>query len=91
MIQFHLTPDSSLSDVPIERDHTEPFGKLSPINFDFAQVTPQPVSFQIKFKHDMPKHLQISRDLMRGALKNGAVYRVVTVAYIKVIVEYIGL
>lgn len=85
-----MVPDSSLNDVPIESDHIEPFGKLSPINFDYAKVSPQPLSFQILFKGDLPKRLLINEDLMKGALKNGAVYRVVTVAYIKVIQVHIS-
>lgn len=85
MVQFHLIPDSSRSDVPIERDYIEPFGKFSPINFNLAQLSPEPLSFQLEFKKDLPKRLQINGELLKGALKSGAVYRVVTVAYMKVI------
>ena len=83
-IQFHLIPDSSLTDVPIETDHIDPFGKLSPISYELAKVSPQPLSFQMIFSGDLPKEIIINADLMEGALKNAKIYRVVTVAFTKV-------
>jgi len=51
---------------------------------EYARVSNQPLSFQILFKRNLPERIHIDQDLMSGALKNGAVYRVVVVPYVQV-------
>ena len=75
-----------LSELPvIDRDLTEPFGKLSPVTLEYAQkVSQQPISFQVSYGNDLPSFIEFDEHLMGGALKNGAIYRVVTVVFTKV-------
>ncbi len=67
---------------------TDPFGGLAPANMEYAKVSQHPLSFQIFFQSTLPKHIHIDHDLMEGALKNGAVYRVVVVPYVQVSLAY---
>ena len=77
--------DYFLSTIPIiDRELTDPFGKFSPVSLEYAQVSSQPLSFQILYGNDTPSFIQIGDDLLNGALKSGIVYSVVTVAYTKV-------
>ena len=73
-----------MNDIPIEYDRTDPFGRLAPINIHYARVSQQPISFQILFKKSLPERIHIDHDLLKGALKNGAMYRVIVVPYVKV-------
>ena len=85
-IQFHVIESSFLGDVPvIDREFTDPFGKFSPVTIDYAQTSPKALSFQVAYSgNNMPSYIQVNSNLMQGALKNGALYRVVTVAFTKV-------
>lgn len=82
MVQFHVMKDSLLSSMPAEIDEVfkNPFGKLSPVDVEYAQASPKALSFQLSFKK-LPQFIEIGEDLIDGALKSNSVYRVVTVAY----------
>lgn len=63
----------------------DPFGKFSPASVEYAQTAQRALSFQISYTgSNIPSFVQIDSDLLHGALKNGYLYRVVTVAYTKV-------
>lgn len=85
-VQFHVIENSFLGDVSvIDREFTDPFGKFSPVSVDYAQTSPKALSFQISYTgNNLPSFIQINSDLMQGALKNGDLYRVVTVAFTQV-------
>lgn len=85
-VQFHVIETSFLGDVAaIDREFTHPFGKFSPSSVEYAQVSPKALTFQIPYKGNyLPSYIQIGSDLLSGALKNGVLYRVITVAYTKV-------
>lgn len=78
--------NSFLGDIAvIDREFSNPYGKFSPITVEYAQASPKALSFQISYKGpELPSFIQIDSDLMHGALKNGFLYRVITVAYTKV-------
>ncbi len=85
-MQFHVVENSFLGDVPvIDREFTDPFGKFSLATIEYAQTSPKALSFQTAYTgNNLPSFIQVNSDLMQGALKNGALYRVVTVAFTKV-------
>lgn len=85
-MQFHVIESSFLGDVAVvDREFTDPFGKFSPSTIEYAQTAQRALSFQISYTgSNIPSFVQIDSDLLRGGLKNGYLYRVVTVAYTKV-------
>lgn len=85
-VQFHVVENSFLGDVAvIDRDFTNPYGKFSPASLEYAQTAQRALSFQMSYSKDnVPSYIQIDSDLLHGALKNGYLYRVVTVPYTKV-------
>ena len=85
-MQFHVIETSFLGDVPvIDREFTDPFGKFSPVTIDYAQTSPKALSFQVSYSgNNLPSYVQVNSDLMQGALKNGVLYRVVTVPFTRV-------
>lgn len=85
-VQFHVIEDSFLGDIAvIDREFTNPSGKFSPVSVEYAQASPKALSFQISYTGpNLPSFIQIDSDLLHGALKNGVLYRVITVAYTQV-------
>lgn len=85
-MQFHVVENSFLGDVGvIDREFIDPFGKFAPSSVEYAQTSPNALPFQISYTgNNLPSYVQVDSDLLHGALKNGYLYRVVTVAYTKV-------
>ena len=81
-----MIEDSFLGDIAaIDREFTNPAGKFSPVTVEYAQASPKALSFQITYVgSELPSYVQINSDLLSGALKNGVLYKVITVAYTKV-------
>jgi len=88
-VQFHLVDGSPsyIDGLPrISPEFLKPFGPLVPL--EKAQKTPQPISFCVSYD-TLPENITVGDDLLGGALKSGAVYSVVTVAYTKMVIVII--
>ena len=82
-LQFHVVDDKTpyVDDLPyLPEQVLTPSGPLA--SLAEAQGTSHPVSFQLAFANKtFPLNITVDNSLMNGALKNGASYSVVTVAY----------
>ena len=84
-VQFHLVDGSPsyINGLPrILPEFLKPFGPLAPL--EEAQNAPQPLSFCISYDA-LPGNVTVGDDLLGGAVKGGAVYTVVTVAYTRMV------
>ena len=82
-LQFHVVDSKTpyIDDLPyLPEEVLTPSGPLATLAG--AQGTSHPVSFQLSFTDKaFPLNITVDDSLLNGALKNGASYSVVTVAY----------
>ena len=82
-VQFHVVDEETvyMDGVPdISGQLVTPNGPIA--TMEGSQMSPDPLSFRMTYtSNELPKQVKVGDDIQEGALKNGASYTVVTVAY----------